>query len=75
MLRRMCWGPWSLGQNVADDHPRWHAEVGGVQGKDPGDSCCFYGLALVIIWEGSILLVWGGQDLGLSLDYKILLDS
>lgn len=58
---------------MADDHPRWHAKVGGVQGRDPGDSCCFYGLALVTIGEGSVLFVSGKekQDLGLSLDYKI----
>lgn len=61
---------------MADDHPRQHAETGGVQGWDPGDSCCFYGLALVTIWEGSVLLVsGGGQDLGLSLEYTILLVS
>lgn len=64
---------------MADDHPRWHAEAGVEGGRDSGDSCCFYGLALVTIWEGSVLRYCGGgggvQDLGLSLEYRILLSS
>lgn len=37
MSRRMCWGSWSVGQNVvADDHPRWHAEAVGGREKGAG---------------------------------------
>lgn len=33
------------------------------RGKDPGDSCCFYGLAIVTSWEGSVLRFGEGRTL------------
>ena len=52
-----CAGECAGDQNVVDDHPRRHAEVGV---RDPSDSFCFYDLTLVVVWEGSPLLFFGG---------------
>lgn len=75
MFRRMCWGPWSLGQNVADDHPRWHAEAGAGE-KRPRWQLLFlrpdFGDSLGRICSA---VSGQGQDLGLSLEYRLLLIS
>ena len=60
---------------MADAHPRWYAETRmGV--RDPSDKPCCYDLTLVTVWEGCVLVFFGGGgDLGLSLESRISLSS